>query len=118
MPFDEVFSELRKKRRIRMREFEPLSGSYLHSIEHDGVLPSREKLEIIKEKIGNVAVEQGSKNGLLEQAQLEEAWWEDQFIKLGIKSEIAPKMAKLLILEADQQTQVFQTIEAMDSLPK
>jgi transcriptional regulator with XRE-family HTH domain len=61
MSFNQIFSDLRARRRIPMRLFEERAGistSYIHAIEKEGLLPSREKLEQLATVFVEVAEEQ------------------------------------------------------------
>lgn len=112
--FGEVFSGLRSKRHISMSEF-GLSPSHIHGIERKGTLPNRERLEVIKSHFREVAVEQGSKDGENEAKQLETAWLEDHFVRLGIDPTIAPTIAQVVIMEPDQQKTIAQAINSVEN---
>lgn len=116
MAFGEVLKDIRTRRHIPMREFSGISPSFIHGIENDNYLPGEEKLETIKTHIGKVAVEQGS-DGEQDIQELQTAWYEDHFVRLGVDPQLAPSIAKLLALEPEQQVIIARTIETAFANP-
>jgi transcriptional regulator with XRE-family HTH domain len=63
MSFAEVFSDIRRRRRVPMRLFTQragLSPSYIHDIERGTTVPGTAKLEAITSVLREVALEQGA----------------------------------------------------------
>jgi hypothetical protein len=104
MPFDEVFTAHRKVRRIKIQEFVPLGFSrpYISAIERQGLLPEKDKLDILVSFMGAVAVEQGS-DAVLEQQELLGAWWESQLDRLGVNPDNIPALAERILLDPERQ---------------
>lgn len=112
-PFDEVFATRRKVRRVKTKEFIKVgvSANDISAIESKGLVPKREKLDIIVSLMGRVAVEQGS-DEVLEQQALIGAWWESRLNHAGFDPGETPALAgQFMPLDPESQEFLFDAMK-------
>lgn len=110
MAFKEAFTEVKDSRRMSRGEF-GVNPTYIHDVQKGKILPSREKLDVITGHAEAIAVEQGAESGESDRRKLEGAWFEDQLARLGVKSEHASTLGKLLALGEEEREAAFQIID-------
>ncbi len=114
MSFDQTFSDLRARRRIPMRLFEERAGvstSYIHGIEKEKLLPSRERLEPIAAVFVEIAEEQEAGDPQADARRLFRERDRTSYIeRLGYKPELAEILLSLDELDRKRRTDIQQPL--------
>lgn len=117
MAFHEVFSDLRKRRRIPMRLFEEeaqVSRSYIHGVEQGKLLPSPEKLDGLVSVFVRVAEEQEADP----EADAQKLYYERErtavIDRLGFDPELADALVSMRNLNEQQRADLaIPLVEAL-----
>ncbi len=114
MSFDQTFSDLRARRRIPMRLFEERAGistSYIHGIEKEKLLPSREKLEQLAHVFVAVAKEQEAADPQADARRLFRERDRTAYIeRLGYEPRLAEILLSLDDLDAKRRADIMQPL--------
>jgi transcriptional regulator with XRE-family HTH domain len=114
MSFDQTFSDLRARRRIPMRLFEERTGistSYIHGIEKEKLLPSREKLEQLAAVFVEVAEEQEAADPQADARRLFRERARTAYIeRLGYEPDLAEILLSLDDLDAKRRADITQPL--------
>ncbi len=107
MAFQETFTDLRARRRIPMRYFTERVGihpSYIHAIEHDGLLPSPDKLELLASVFVEVAREQEAIDPEADARKLRAEHDRIELVdRLGFDAELAEALLVVRALDAEER---------------
>lgn len=109
MIFGDVFSDIRRRRRIPLRLFEErarISSSYIHDIERGNVLPSPEKLEAIVSVLRQVAQEQRSDPDSDARELTRARDWTIYTQRLGVDPRLAEVFVALGDLDSDAREEI------------
>jgi transcriptional regulator with XRE-family HTH domain len=111
MAFKETFIDLRARRRIPMRLFKERAGvhpSYIHGIEHEGVVPSPEKLEQLVAVFVGVAEEQGAADPEADARSLyRERDREELVDRIGLDPELADAVLLVREMSAEARSELI-----------
>jgi transcriptional regulator with XRE-family HTH domain len=111
MAFKETFTDLRARRRIPMRHFTERVGihpSYIHAIEHDGLLPTPDKLELLASVFVEVAREQEAADPEADARKLREEHDRIELVdRLGFDPGLAEALLVVRTMDAEKRTNLM-----------